>query len=85
MYVELEKWLSDVIFEDSLPLGDCRYSGNLFLNSQIYRHTENPKKGLEFILSHIEFPEHDQVRETERFQQFLANAEKCRRESVAAD
>lgn len=30
MYVELENWLNDVIFEDSLPMGDYHYTGNVF-------------------------------------------------------
>lgn len=85
MYAELENWLNDVIFEDSLPTGDYHYSGNIFLNltTQQHHHSESrPGWGLECMQHCADF---DKVRDTEEFQKFWKEAqERYHREVLGA-
>lgn len=77
MYAELENWLNEVIFEDSLPTGDYHYPGNVFLNLTTYRHHSEPRFGwgLECMQHHLRFPDFDKVRDTEEFQKFWREAQ----------
>lgn len=84
MYAELENWLSDVIFEDSMPLGDYSYPGNVFLNLTTHHQNAEPRPGwgLECMQHHLNFPDFDKVRDTEEFQIFWREAQKRYRKEV---
>ena len=78
MYVELENWLNDVIFEDSMPMGDYHYPGNAFLNLTTHHHNVESRlgRGLECMQHHLNSPDFDKVRNTEEFQNFWKGAQK---------
>lgn len=85
MYSEMEKWLEELIFKDSLPLGNYSYQNNIFLNLTSYTHDEEMPKGhgLECMLYHLGHREFDSVRNTDRFKNFLEKAkEKYYREVI---
>lgn len=77
MYAELESWLNDVISEDSLPMGDYHYPGNVFLNLTTHHHNSEPQYGwgLECMQYHLSFPEFEKLRESEDFQKFWKKAQ----------
>ncbi len=76
MYAEMEKWLDEVIFKYSLPLGDYQYKNNIFLNLTVYTHdAEMPQEhGLECMIHHLRSKEFDGVRNEERFKAFIEKA-----------
>ena len=84
LYEELERWLDDIIFDDSQPIGDRGYPNHIFLDTVIHRIDRKKEYGwgLDVMRQHLAFPEFDRVRNTERFQAFLAHAEEQYRNAV---
>ena len=76
MYAEMEKWLDEVIFKYSLPLGNYLYKNNIFLNLTAYTHdAEMPKEhGFECMIHHLGSNEFDDVRNEKRFKTFIEKA-----------
>lgn len=76
MYEEMEKWLDEVIFKYSLPLGNYLYKNNIFLNLTAYTHdAEMPKEhGFECMIHHLGSNEFDDVRNEKRFKTFIEKA-----------
>ena len=77
MYAELETLLKDVIFEDSLPLGNYHYPKNVFLNLTTYHKNLDIRYGwgLECMQHHLNFSDFDKVRDTEEFRKFWKDAQ----------
>lgn len=85
LYDELENWLSDVIFADSLPQGECRHPGNVFLNRIVRYHDVTSGWGLKRMRFDLDHPDFDKVRDTEEFRRFWEAAqERYRREVPGA-